>query len=1013
MVILTTMYRHTNLHTAVIKCGYIILLFFLLPATLYSQVKEPYNIYSYNVNEGLLQSTISDICVDKDNYLWIGFPNGLQRYDGVHFNTVPVQPGLPDYKHLRFFRTSKGELWLAHQNGISRYLSPSNRFAPLYSTAEKGTRSFIFIGENKGVLYFFTPTGNITGIDINTYKVVADKNAGFFLPGSGDTVIVKFSSNISGDAVAVNINKRIYRWHLLQQQSIDSSAIIPGMLSYFLYLQSNTEVLYYNNGQITGLMLYDFSKKTPRPLLAKETAGRKTGRCCIYKWQNKTLLSLNNHLYETDNLLSSLNKELVNFQFEPAGNNLSVTHITEDNFGNLWLQTVTGGLKKISRKQYPLRYYGTPEKEKNNVISLLPDKAANKILGGTTGNGLLVFDTLGQLIKHIKILPGQENPFTIAAIARDNNGDYLLFVNGEKNIWQLSHDLSVLKARPAEPQHALSRGIHYFGNSLFTNRHRTAVQTEGKIYTVPANGQAAKEFYFSRAYIMSGMQYGSHILTHGNDELLFVDTIHFSIVKRIPFPNTGNVRCFAKGGGDTVYIGSNKGIFCINGNGQTLFHLDKKAGLPDECIYAMAPLSDGHIWCSSNKGLFRINSNREVLQIKKEHGIQENEFNTNAVGIDTDGELFFGGVNGISSLYPGTINTGAEKVQVLFTSIQFNNRELFTDTAVSSVDRLDLSYDKNSLSFQFTVMGASAATDYVCQYKMKGIDDEWLTAQAMQTIHYFLPPGNYTLQVYAGAAYNPGAKPIKELHIHIAPPFWKTWWFTGIALLALLAVVVFAINRYNAKKYRGRLMAMEAEHKVQLERERISRDLHDSIGAYANAVLYNTELLQQQKGFDEKNELMNDLKFASKDIINALRDTVWALKKEAYTAEDCLIRIRNFIQPFNRYYGHISFTVEGEAPAELRLNHAHALNVIRIVQEAVTNAIKHADASHVKIKSDTKPGVWKLSIEDNGKGFTEENTGAGKEGNGLVNMKQRAADSGFELTIDSQKGKGTIVSILI
>ena len=61
---------------------------------------------------------------------------------------------------------------------------------------------------------------------------------------------------------------------------------------------------------------------------------------------------------------------------------------------------------------------------------------------------------------------------------------------------------------------------------------------------------------------------------------------------------------------------------------------------------------------------------------------------------------------------------------------------------------------------------------------------------------------------------------------------------------------------------------------------------------------------------------MKDLKFASKDIITSLRETIWALKKDNYTAEDCLLRIKNFIQPFARYYPHIKFTVEGEAPAE-------------------------------------------------------------------------------------------------
>ncbi len=989
------------------------LLFFHFSTTLCGQVKEPYNIYNYSVNEGLLQTTISDICFDKDNFLWVGFANGLQRFDGVHFNAVPEQPGLPDDKRIRFFKTSHGDLWLAHKNGISRYLPHSNKFILLYSSGADTVRPLQFIGEQTGVVYIFTPAGHITGIDINTYKITSDKSTRFFLPGE-DAAVVKFSTNITENVVAVTIGNRLYRWHLQQQKLVDSSAAVPGMLHYFLYLKNKTEVLYYSNEKPTGLMLYHFENKTNRPLLVKETNSKKSGRCFVFKWQGKTLVSLNNHLYETDTSFNVVKKELVNFQLEPAGNNLTINHIAEDNFGNLWLQTVTGGLKKISRKQYPLRYYGIKGKDNNNIISLLPDKAANKILAGTAGNGLLVYDTLMQLVKHIRTLPGSEQPFTTSAVVKANDTGYLLFINGENRVWQLSASLSSLSSLPIKPRNSQYPGVHYFGNPLYSTPEKTVVQTQGKIFAVPSNSAMAEEFYFSKAYIMSGLQHGSYIISHGNNELLFLDTVSFNIVKRVAFPNTGYVRCFAKSiSGDTIYIGSNKGVFAINSKGQMFFHLDRKAGLPDECIYAMAPLADGSIWCSSNKGLFRISAGGQLFQLKKQHGIQESEFNTNAVGAALDGELFFGGVNGITSFYPGAVSTEDEKVKLLFTSMQCNNRELFTDTAISFVEKLDLPYDKNSLSFRFTVMGASAAADYVCQYKMKGIDEEWLTGSALQTIHYFLPPGDYTLQLYADAAYDANAKPLKELTIHIAPPFWKTWWFTVLALLALLAAVIFGINRYTSHKYRRKLMAMEAEHTVQLERERISRDLHDSIGAYANAVLYNTELLQQQTGFDEKNELMNDLKFASKDIINALRDTVWALKKETYTAEDCLIRIRNFIQPFNRYYEHINFTVEGEAPPAMNLNHAHALNLVRIVQEAVTNAIKHAGASFIKVTSEMENGSWKLSIADDGKGFLPGSINKDREGNGLGNMKQRATDSRFGFRIDSAEGEGTVVTILV
>ena len=183
---------------------------------------------------------------------------------------------------------------------------------------------------------------------------------------------------------------------------------------------------------------------------------------------------------------------------------------------------------------------------------------------------------------------------------------------------------------------------------------------------------------------------------------------------------------------------------------------------------------------------------------------------------------------------------------------------------------------------------------------------------------------------------------MKELSIIIRPPFWKTWWFlSGIGILILSTVGIF-INQKNKRKYEKKLQILENERRLKEERERISRDLHDSLGVYANAVLYNTELLEKEKTTEKGTTIISDLKFASKDIITSLRETVWALKKESYSAADCLVRIRNFVQPLTRYYRHIEFKIEGDAPSNVFYNYSKALNIVRIVQEAIANSIKHA-----------------------------------------------------------------------
>lgn len=988
-----------------------VFLFTCEPCFAQSQRIERFNTFSYSVNEGLLQSTIGDIAYDKNNFCWISFPNGIQKFDGREFTIVPIQTGLPDDKFVKFLRCSNGDLLISQSQGISKYEINGNRFVQVYAyTGTKKTAQFI--GEDEQIVYFYTVEGNITGINLQGFTVSSNTKAGLPDYATNTDFRPAISSNIIDHKIAVGIKNILYYWDLKKKKLITQSQPIQSIVPYFLQMWSGHEAVYYDNVTNNALQLYDFNTNTSRTITIKGKNDQNIGRCIILPWQNKTLISFNEHLYEFDTANFSLGTELVNFQNKPVAGTIS--KMIEDNFGNLCLSTVTSGIKKIIRNNYPVRYYGTLKKDdNNNILSILPDKKNNRILAGTSGNGLLIFDTLQRLVKHIRTIPGDTMPKSFNCIVKDNKGSYLLFSNSDDRVWSLSADLLHLSQFLITTSSGQRTSIDYFGNTLYRDEKMAITQSQGKLYRTNFTDNTCYEYEFTKSYTHSGLYYKGLIISHTNDELFFIDAATFKELKRIPFKNTGYVRCFTSDAAGNIYLGSNKGIFKINSEGKILTQLTKANGLPDECIYAMAFDESRSLWCSSNKGIFKINSDNSILQLKKEDGLQENEFNTNVVAKAEDGELFFGGVNGISSFYPSAISSFEEKINLLVTRIKVNNKEAFTDTAVWNVNRIRLPYHQNSLAFDFIAMANNNPGQYIYQYSMDGIDEEWIQNDGLQTVRYLLPPGTYTLKIYASRFFDKDAKPMKEIRITINPPFWKTWWFILGMILLAIAALAYSINRYNKNKYQKKLDALENERKIQLERERISRDLHDSIGAYANAVLYNTELLQKENNANEKDALMNDLKFASKDIITSLRETVWALKKDNYPEEECLIRIKNFIQALSRYYPHIQFKAEGEAAADKILLHTKALHVVRIVQEAVTNAIKHAAAKNISLTSNQPDGKWELTVHDDGKGFDYEAMKHTEPGNGLINMKQRAIESGIIFSVHSIPGNGTTITLLI
>jgi signal transduction histidine kinase len=250
----------------------------------------------------------------------------------------------------------------------------------------------------------------------------------------------------------------------------------------------------------------------------------------------------------------------------------------------------------------------------------------------------------------------------------------------------------------------------------------------------------------------------------------------------------------------------------------------------------------------------------------------------------------------------------------------------------------------------------------------------------------------------------------------------KNYLLFGSALFLVMAGIIawLAFKNYRRRQKMKMQLAIEKEKMIaaqavkdagEQERKRIAADLHDNLGAQANAILYSTELLQQEK--EQKEELVNDLHHTAKDMLTSLRETLWVLKKNDVNAADIWIRIINFSQQISRHYPEIKINTEGTAPDYLHLNSAKALNIVFIIQEAVNNALRHSSAKEIQITSEYNPEQWKLSVVDDGKGFDTEAVNNRKESYGLHNMKERAEAALLQFDIKTEPGQGTIIALAV
>lgn len=251
----------------------------------------------------------------------------------------------------------------------------------------------------------------------------------------------------------------------------------------------------------------------------------------------------------------------------------------------------------------------------------------------------------------------------------------------------------------------------------------------------------------------------------------------------------------------------------------------------------------------------------------------------------------------------------------------------------------------------------------------------------------------------------------------------KNSYIVGLLGLAVVLTLIGPLL-YNQQKLKNHqlqkenqlkdaLIKIETQNRLQEQRLRISRDLHDNIGAQLTFIISSLDNLKY--GFQLPDKLSAKLRFISEfttTTIYELRDTIWAMNKNEVSLEDLQIRISNFVEQANTTSENVSFSFESDDGLNtgIKFSSVDGMNIYRIIQEAMNNALKYANAQHIDIKIESDSQLLKISISDDGKGFDSETV---RMGNGINNMNKRANDIGAEISIESIKNKGTKVNIVL
>ena len=226
-----------------------------------------------------------------------------------------------------------------------------------------------------------------------------------------------------------------------------------------------------------------------------------------------------------------------------------------------------------------------------------------------------------------------------------------------------------------------------------------------------------------------------------------------------------------------------------------------------------------------------------------------------------------------------------------------------------------------------------------------------------------------------------------------------------IFFLLVAAASIFMVQRQKRLRRDIQLEQERAKIQIQEEKLRISRDLHDNIGAQLTLFKNKLEGIQSHNKNTMLQERLDELDNYANSTMQQLREAIWTIQSDEVTFNELIGKVASFVQKIDREK--MAFSVEnevGESAPEIVLQPLQAIAIFRVIQEAINNSLKHSESprGHVLFQE------GKIIVQDYGKGFDLE---LAETGYGLVNMRARMEEQGYQLGLKSVPGEGTEITI--
>jgi signal transduction histidine kinase/ligand-binding sensor domain-containing protein len=942
-----------------------------------------YNHFAWRVSDGIFRASPTSLAQTADGYLWIGTRSGIYRFDGIHFtlftgtaNAEPIRSPII----LSTLADRDGSLWI-------------------------GTGSDLEHWQNGVLTHYPSEPGKVLSYFLDVYQTRdGSKVSGSTLECYGRAQGVaadNLSTSILEDAdgsLWTHSDQAILHWDPSSQHALPGGIVLPQGVDSVQALAFDAQGALLV--ALEGAALARLSNGALEPYAIAGLGDKKIGAQQLF-YDSHHALWIGT---DKQGIYRITGSRVEHFGLSEGLSSDTVNGIREDHEGNLWVLTSEGVDRFRDQK---VLTYSTREGLSADLVNAVAAGHNRRVWVNNLHSLDLIQDGT---IKSIKM------PSARSVI-------YAIFEDRDRRLW-MGVDKTLL--------------IYAGGRFTAVGAEGATVGTVQAITQDPAGGlwaitwvggPHAKLLHIEGDKIKEEFPYESLPISFGgaiapdpvdgvwvplaNGDIAHWHDRHFETIAIHRPPNSTTTTGLVATRDGSVFESNSAGL--VAWRDSKVQWLREANGLPCRFIISMVASPDG-LWVAGDCGIFSV-SNAELTRWWKNpraelhfslfDSLDGAQASSPALSpkaaVSTDGKIWFANHSVLQMIDPANLASNSMPPPVHIEQIVADRKSYAPLAAVRLPPfTRDLQIDYTALSF--------AIPERVrFKYRLEGHDDAWIDAQTRRQAFYTnLEPGKYRFFVKAcnddGVWNEQGA----AVTFSVLPAFYQTkaFLFTCLVLaLAILRVLYVMRLRQHAQRVK-----LDSETKA-IERERIARDLHDTLLQGIQGLIYKMSAIAEQLPKSEpKRVAMEQALDRAESMLVQGRDQLTGLRREgdaATSLQDALTTVGKDLE--QQTSSEFKLSVQGAAR---ELNAPVREEMYRIGSEALVNAFRYAAAALIEVEILYDDATFTLRVRDDGKGFDEEVLRkSSRPGHfGLLGLQERSDRIGAELEIWSREGAGTEVS---